>query len=120
MAIAIRRDFPSEYKIFNTKSFKWNSREYNNHNNLLKSYYGTDGVKTGYIDASGFNLMASIERKGIRLIGIVFGGKSGSSRDRHLMSLFNGAFKKATPPKLILVNAPVSRPSCKVKQTNQA
>ena len=55
LAIAIRRDFPSEYKIFNTKSFKWNGRKYNNHNNLLKSYYGTDGVKTGYIDASGFN-----------------------------------------------------------------
>ena len=110
LAVAIRRDFPSEYKIFNTKSFKWNGRKYNNHNNLLKSYYGTDGVKTGYIDASGFNLMASVERKGIRLIGVVFGGKSGSSRDRHLMGLFNSAFKKATPPKLILVNAPVSKP----------
>ena len=54
--------------------------------------------------------MASVERKGIRLIGVVFGGKSGSSRDRHLMGLFNSAFKKATPPKLILVNAPVSKP----------
>ena len=38
--------------------------------------------------------MASVERKGIRLIGVVFGGKSGSSRDRHLMGLFNSAFKK--------------------------
>ena len=54
--------------------------------------------------------MASVERKGIRLIGVVFGCKSGSSRDRHLMGLFNSAFKKATPPKIILVNAPVSKP----------
>ena len=80
LGIAIKRDFPLKYKIFNTKSFNWNGRKYKNHNNLLKSYSGTDGIKTGYIGASGFNLMASVERNGIRLIGVVFGGKSSKRR----------------------------------------
>ena len=111
LGIAIKRDFPLRYKIFNTKSFNWNGREYKNHNNLLKSYSGTDGIKTGYIGASGFNLMASVERNGVRLIGVVFGGKSGKRRDLHLMGLFTNAFKRAAPPKLILVSTPLSKPN---------
>ena len=110
LGIAIKRDFPLRYKIFNTKSFNWNGRKYKNHNNLLKSYSGTDGIKTGYIGASGFNLMASVERNGIRLIGVVFGGKSSKRRDLHLMGLLTNAFKKSSPPKLILVSTPLSKP----------
>ena len=98
------------YKIFNTKSFNWNGRKYKNHNNLLKSYHGTDGIKTGYIDASGFNLMASVKRNGVNLIGVVFGGKSGKIRDQHLMGLFTDAFKKASAPKLVLVSTPSEKP----------
>ena len=110
LGIAIKRDFPTEYKIFNTKSFNWNGKKFRNHNNLLKSYYGTDGIKTGYIDASGFNLIASVKRNGVSLIGVVFGGKSGKTRDQHLMGLFTGAFKKASAPKLVLVSAPSKKP----------
>ena len=110
LGIAIKRDFPTEYKIFNTKSFNWNGKKFRNHNNLLKSYYGTDGIKTGYIDASGFNLMASVKRNGVSLIGVVFGGKSGKKRDQHLMGLFTDAFKKASVPKLVLVSAPLKKP----------
>ena len=111
LGIAIKRDFPLRYKIFNTKSFNWNGKKYKNHNNLLKSYSGTDGIKTGYIGASGFNLMASVERNGIRLIGVVFGGKSSKRRDLHLMGLFTNAFKRASPKKLILVSTPLSKPN---------
>jgi D-alanyl-D-alanine carboxypeptidase len=111
LGIAIKRDFPLRYKIFNTTSFNWNGRKYKNHNNLLKSYSGTDGIKTGYIGASGFNLMASVERNGIRLIGVVFGGKSSKRRDLHLMGLFTNAFKSASPPNLILVSTPLSKPN---------
>jgi len=110
LAIAIKRDFPILYKIFDTKTFYWKGRKYKNHNTLLSSYSGTDGIKTGYIDASGYNLMASVERKGIRLVGVIFGGKTGKSRDQHLMGLFNDAFPKASPPKMILVSAPLSKP----------
>jgi D-alanyl-D-alanine carboxypeptidase len=54
--------------------------------------------------------MASVERNGIRLIGVVFGGKSSKRRDLHLMGLLTSAFKKASPPKLILVSTPLSKP----------
>ncbi|NBR40845.1 MAG: D-alanyl-D-alanine carboxypeptidase, partial [Alphaproteobacteria bacterium] len=58
LAIAIRRDFPHYFHLFKTKSFEYNGRRFKNHNTLLSSYSGTDGIKTGYINASGFNLVA--------------------------------------------------------------
>src|SRR3546814_18315303 len=62
---------------------------------LLGHYEGTDGIKTGYIGASGFNLVASVKRKGRRLIGVVFGGKRGRQRDRHMRRLLDSGFEKA-------------------------
>ncbi|MEQ9328068.1 MAG: D-alanyl-D-alanine carboxypeptidase family protein [Rhodospirillales bacterium] len=91
---AIQRDFPQFYTLFNTRSFEYAGRTYGNHNNLLASYRGTDGIKTGYIDASGFNLVASVERDGRRLIGVVFGGKSARSRDAHMAKLLDDAFAR--------------------------
>ena len=79
LAIAKRRDFPHFFKYFITQSFNWEGRKFPNHNKLLLKYSGTDGIKTGYINASGFNLVATVERKGIRLIGVVFGGKTSAA-----------------------------------------
>lgn len=93
---AIMRDFPEYYKLFNTRSFTYGGRTYGNHNNLLHSYKGTDGIKTGYINASGFNLVASVERNGRRLVGVVFGGKSARSRDSHMADLLDRSFGGAT------------------------
>ena len=61
---------------------------------MLFNYSGTDGIKTGYINASGFNLVATVERKGVRLIGVVFGGKTSHSRDRHMMQILDNQFKR--------------------------
>ena len=94
LAVAMRRDFPQYYKYFSTQSFNWKGRKYGNHNKLLSKYKGTDGIKTGYINASGFNLVATVERKGIRLIGVVFGGKTSRSRDRHMMKILDNQFKR--------------------------
>jgi len=88
----IRQDFPKNYKYFSTKNFKYNGQLHSNHNRLLKDYQGTDGIKTGYIAASGFNLVASVQRNGRRLIGVVFGGKSGRSRDKEMMKLLDRAY----------------------------
>ena len=82
------------YHYFSTKKFTFNGKVYENHNQLLINYKGTDGIKTGYIKASGFNVAASVERDGKRLIGIIFGGKTAKSRDKHLAKLFDNAFKK--------------------------
>ena len=67
--------------------------KFRNHNKLLSKYKGTDGIKTGYIRASGFNLVASVKRDNTRLIGVVFGGISGSRRDMHMMYLLNKGFR---------------------------
>jgi D-alanyl-D-alanine carboxypeptidase len=91
---AIRRDFPGYYRLFNTRSFSYGGRTYGNHNNLLGNYSGTDGIKTGYINASGFNLVASVERKGRRLIGVVFGGRTARSRDAHMVDLLDKSFAR--------------------------
>ena len=94
LAMALLRDFPEYYHYFSTKSFKYHNRTYRNHNKLLKSYKGTDGIKTGYIRASGYNLVASTVRNGKRLIGVVMGGKSSKSRNKHMVSLMDKAFAK--------------------------
>ena len=92
LARALIRDFPQYYHYFSTETFRHGGLTHKNHNKLLKSYSGTDGIKTGYIRASGFNLVASVERDGQRLIGVVFGGKSSRSRNQHMSSLLDKGF----------------------------
>ncbi len=88
----IRADFPEYFDMFSAQKFTYKGRTYKNHNKLLASYKGTDGIKTGYINAAGFNLVASVERFNKRLIGVVFGGRSSKSRDRHMIKLLDEAY----------------------------
>ena len=94
LARALIRDFPKYYRYFSTKQFVYKGRKYRNHNRLLRNYSGADGIKTGYIRASGFNLAASVKRNGRRLIAVVFGGKTPRSRDRHIAKLLDRGFAK--------------------------
>jgi len=97
MATLARRlllDYPHYYHFFSKASFSYRGKRHKNHNKLLKRYAGTDGIKTGYIRASGFNLVASVVRDGRRLIGVVFGGRSPRKRDRHMMALLDKGFRK--------------------------
>lgn len=94
LGIRIREDHSEYYEYFATTHFRYSGRTYKNHNTLLSSYEGTDGIKTGYTRASGFNLVASVERDGYRLIGVVFGGDSGAERDRHMKTLLDKGFEK--------------------------
>lgn len=94
LAKALMRDFPRYYRYFSTSTFSYRGRTYRSHNKLLRTYKGTDGIKTGYIRASGFNLVTSVERGGRRVIAVVFGGKTSKSRDRHMVKLLNRGFKK--------------------------
>ena len=109
LAIAIRQDFPHHFGVFKTKHFSWKGRRFKNHNTLLRRYDGTDGIKTGYIRASGFNLIASVERNGTRLVGVVFGGRTGASRDDHMMQLLDKQFARLPRIKGPLVT-PVAKP----------
>lgn len=91
---AVVRDFPKYYKLFSTNSFTFRDEVIDNHNHLLGNYPGADGIKTGYIRASGFNLVASAQRNGKRLIGVVMGGKSPRWRDRQMQALLDNGFGK--------------------------
>lgn len=99
LAIALRRDFPSYYKYFSTASFDYNGLSFINHNKLLGRYDGVDGIKTGFTQASGFNLVASAERDGRRLVAVVMGGDTARQRDRQVMRLLDGAFGLAPMPR---------------------
>jgi D-alanyl-D-alanine carboxypeptidase len=87
--------YPNYYRYFSTRQFTYRGKTYTNHNRLMSSYPGMDGFKTGFINASGFNLIASAKRDGRRLIGIVFGGRSWKTRNDHMASLLNTGFAKA-------------------------
>ncbi len=86
--------YPNYYRYFGTKQFTYRGKTYTNHNRLMQTYPGMDGFKTGFINASGFNLVASAKHDGKRLIGVVFGGKSWKSRNDHMASLLNTGFVK--------------------------
>jgi D-alanyl-D-alanine carboxypeptidase len=94
LALALLKNHKAYYTYFSTPEFEWNDRVFNNHNHLLKRYEGVDGIKTGYIRASGFNLVASAKRDGRRVIGVVFGGTSVTARDNRMIELLDTAFEK--------------------------
>jgi D-alanyl-D-alanine carboxypeptidase len=96
LARALYRDFPREYGYFATEEFTFRGTTYANHNHLMSSFAGMDGIKTGYIRASGFNLAASAVRDGRRLVAVVMGGESAHSRDLKMASLLNEAFARPT------------------------
>ena len=110
LGVAIRRDFPHYYHYFSQTRFSFNGRNYGNHNKLLKQFDGTDGIKTGYTGASGFNLVAATQRNGIRLIGVVFGGRTGASRDAHMMKILATQFRRVQPFAVRQIATPAAPP----------
>jgi D-alanyl-D-alanine carboxypeptidase len=98
LALALYHDFPREYRFFATRSFVFRGVTINGHDHLLDWYPGADGIKTGYIRASGFNLATSAVRDGHRLIGVVLGGTSGGVRDREMAALLDQGFASLGVP----------------------
>lgn len=89
MARYVLNRYPHYYRYFSTKQFTYRGKTMNNHNRLMQSYPGMDGFKTGFINASGFNLIASAKRGDRRVIGVVFGGRSWQSRNDHMAVLLD-------------------------------
>ena len=92
LANALLRTFPRQYPYFKMRTYHYDGTNYRNHNRLLRSFQGMDGIKTGYTAASGFNIASSAKRDGKRLIAVVFGGKSARWRDRHVARLLSRGF----------------------------
>lgn len=91
---ALVKNHGKHYHYFATRQFKWKGTPINGHNRLMARYDGADGIKTGYINASGFNLMASAKRDGRRIVGVVFGGNTATSRDNYMATLLDKGFAR--------------------------
>ena len=95
MAILARRliyDFPEYFAYFRETQLNWRDEECETHNSLLGNFAGADGLKTGYTEGSGFNLAATAERNGTRLVAIVMGGLTAARRDEQAAVLLNASF----------------------------
>lgn len=96
LGMALREHFPRQYSYFKAKSFNFRGRTIGSHNRLVGRIKGVDGIKTGYINASGFNLVTSLAIDDKKIVGVVMGGKSGASRDNHMAELMNKYIKVAS------------------------
>src|SRR6202035_1160609 len=92
---AIQDRFPRYYRYFSTAAFNYHGQTIRNHNHLIGSVEGVDGIKTGYTRASGFNLVTSMHRGNRFLVGVVMGGHSGGSRDAIMRNLLAENLDKA-------------------------
>ncbi|HKM71012.1 MAG TPA: D-alanyl-D-alanine carboxypeptidase family protein [Stellaceae bacterium] len=121
LALALYRDFPREYRYFSTRQFYFRGKIIHNHNHLLDWYEGADGIKTGYIGASGFNLAASAVRNGHRLIGVIMGGPSAGTRDREMAALLDQGFNEVGAGAIVVARheAPLAAPTPAVAEAEQ-
>lgn len=117
-------DFPEYFHYFRMASFSFNTRTFDTHDGLLNSYEGADGLKTGYTDQSGYNLVTTASRGGVRLIGVVLGGVSAERRNREMEKLLNDAFAKIaqratrTPSLNVPPGAPATAAGKRASATN--
>jgi D-alanyl-D-alanine carboxypeptidase len=100
---AIQDRFPNYYQYFATRTFEYRGKSIRNHNHLLGSVDGLDGIKTGYIHDSGFNIVTSVRRANHYVVAVVFGGRSANARDARVRSLIDNniniaAVKRTAPP----------------------
>ncbi|MDZ4776907.1 MAG: D-alanyl-D-alanine carboxypeptidase family protein [Alphaproteobacteria bacterium] len=115
---ALLRDYPQNYRYFQTAEFSWRNVYARNHNGLLGRVEGVDGIKTGYTRMSGFNLASSAQRNGHRIFAVVMGGESAASRDAQMAYLIDSAFQRidaktggrpAVAPTAVYTSLPVTR-----------
>jgi D-alanyl-D-alanine carboxypeptidase len=130
MAILGRRlffDFPQYYNIFSRKTARAGKKQVWNTNRLLSTYRGADGIKTGYTNAAGYNLVASAHRGNKRIVAALFGGKSSRTRNAQMVKLLDKGFAQAKSKvamvaprgraRLVLASAPLPQPKPGVPAT---
>jgi D-alanyl-D-alanine carboxypeptidase len=100
LAIAIKHDFPQYYRLFALKEFKYRDTKYKTHNHVLIDYKGAEGMKTGFTNASGFNLITSAKRQDRRIISILLGCATQQRRDKLTKELLNESFENLEKPKI--------------------
>ncbi len=104
LGIALRQHFPQYYGYFSTRSFRFGKQVIGNHNRLVGTVRGVDGIKTGYTNAAGFNLVTSAQADGRSIVAVVLGGTSGGARDaqmRHLVATYMPKASQGSPSPLV-------------------
>ncbi len=96
LAVALINNYPQEYRLFSQTSFNYRGHSVRGHNNLMYRYEGMDGIKTGYTNASGFNLVSAVRQGNRRVIGVVMGGATARGRDALMASLLDRYVPKAS------------------------
>ena len=96
LGLALREHYPNRYKYFSTRSWRIGKARYGNHNKLLGRVRGVDGIKTGYIRASGYNLVSSVKTGGRSIVAVVIGGRTGASRNAQMQKLIARYLPKAS------------------------
>lgn len=94
LGIALRRDYPKFYPLFSKKSFIFRGNVITSHNRVMNRYRWADGLKTGFISASGFNLVTSASRPEGRVVAVVLGGHSARARDDHMIALLDRGYER--------------------------
>lgn len=89
LGLALRRHYPQQYYYFGTQEFVFNGKLVRGHNRVLSQLNGADGIKTGYVRASGFNIVTSVSDNGRQLVAVVMGGNTAKTRDAQVVSLVN-------------------------------
>lgn len=117
LAQRVSQDFPQYFQYFSEKSFTWNGRTYRTHNSLVRNFDGATGLKTGYTRRSGFNLATTVDRNGDRLIGIVLGGRSSSTRDRHMRDILTKGYARLKSNPNLVAALHRNKPSPRMKPT---
>jgi len=96
LGLTLRKRFPREFAYFSARSFVHRGRAIRGHNNLLGRVAGVDGIKTGYIRASGFNIVTSVNLDGRSLVVVVMGGTTAKARDAQVEALIAQYLPRAT------------------------
>lgn len=94
LSTRLMKDFPKYYHYFSTKSFSYKGTTYNSHNRMVRNTSGVDGLKTGFIRASGFNVATSAKRGNRRVVAVVMGGQTAIARDQHMAQLLDRSFNQ--------------------------
>jgi D-alanyl-D-alanine carboxypeptidase len=98
LVVALKRDFPRNYSLLASTCFTFKGKIIHGHDRVKQHYAGTEGGKTGFVNASGFNIVTSVKRGKNCLVGVVLGGPSAKARDHRIMSLFDLYFSKLKSP----------------------
>lgn len=94
LSTRLMKDFPKHYHYFSTQSFSYKGTTYNSHNRMVRNTPGVDGLKTGFIRASGFNVATSAKRGNRRVVAVVMGGQTAVARDQHMVQLLDRSFNQ--------------------------